>query len=47
MFILFLSFPGGCFSAGAGLAASLIAVTIKLYPNGVKIYLDGAQIAAI
>jgi hypothetical protein len=37
----------GCLPADAGLAASLITTTIKLNPNGVKIYLDVVQMDAI
>jgi hypothetical protein len=33
--------------AGAGLAASLMTVTLKLYPNDVKIDVDTVQIGAI
>jgi hypothetical protein len=35
------------FPAKAELAASLMALTLKLYPNGVKIDVDTVQIGAI
>jgi len=44
--ILTCRFPE-LFPADAGLAASLMTLTIKLYPNGVKIDVDTVQIGAI